>query len=396
MNENTIQARMFGWLDLSCGDVVVSSKNNRSRKVKNLLSYLVYNWNRMVSIDELICVLDNDRKDSAPIAALRTTLHRVRRVIEPLEKRIGQSLIITENGMYGWNPKVKISLDVVEFETMCRANLSEDAVGAECFKRTLALYRGDFLAELAAEQWVEPKAEYYRDIYLSAVEDAVPVCMKEGLSREAVDYCRNAIHISPYSESMYCCLMQAYAALGDNESAAKTYEKLRALLYEDLGIIPGEEARRIYQEIFLCMSGDALAPDIIRNQLQEYAMPSGALICDYTSFKLFYQAEARAAARRGDAIHIGVLSVLSRNGKMLPSNSLERAMGQLRNHISISLRTGDIASCCSSSQYILMLLQANYENSKTVCERVVHSFFRSYPQSPIRIQTAVFPLEPTA
>lgn len=395
MNENTIRVRMFGWLELSCGNIVVSSKNNRSRKVKNLLSYLVYNWRRMVSIDELICVLDHDKKDSAPIAALRTTLYRVRRVIEPLEKQIDQPLIITRNGMYGWNPKVTTVLDVVEFEAMCRTELQKNSAGAEQFRCALALYQGDFLAELASEHWVEPKAEYYRSLYLSAVTEAVPVCVKEGLSREAVDYCRSAIHISPYCESIYCCLMQAYTALGDNESAAKTYEKLRTLLYEDLGIIPGDEARKIYQEIFLGMNGNALAPDMIRNQLQEYTMPSGALICDYTSFRLFYQAEARAAARRGDAIHIGVLSVLGRNGKTLPTHSLERVMGQLRRHISESLRTGDIASCCSSSQYILMLLQANYENSKMACERVVHSFFRSYPQSPVRIQTVVFPLEAT-
>jgi hypothetical protein len=49
---------------------------------------------------------------------------------------------------------------------------------------------------------------------------------------------------------------------------------------------------------------------------------------------------------------------------------------------------------CSASQYILMLPQANYENSCKVCERVIKTFTRQYPHSPARLRYAVQPLEP--
>lgn len=394
MSENTVKVQMFGEFSLSCGGVVVGGGNDRSRKVKNLLAYLICSRERMVPVDELIRILGGDKKNAAPVAALRTTLYRARRTIEPIEEQVGLSLIITQNGMYGWNPDAAVELNTEQFESMVRSGIPEGPERTEYCGKMLKLFCGDFLRCLAGEPWVEPFAEYYRELYIAALEKAAPVLIESGLGRETAEYCREAIRVSPYHEPLYRWLMYAYASLGDAADAAAAYEELRTLLYKELGVIPEEETQRVYQELVLNAGGSALTPDSIRSQLQERDPVPGALICDYSSFKLFYQAEARAAARRGDAIHIGVLSLLGRDGKPLSMRSLERAMEQLHAQISKSLRTGDIAACCSASQYILMFVQANYENSTQVCERVVQAFFSAYPRSPIRIQSVVFPLEP--
>ncbi len=388
MDMNAVQVKMLGEFSVSCGDAAVNDRNSRSRTARILLAYLIYHRGRMVSIDELVRVLDRSQKNTAPVAALRTALYRVRRMIEPLQERIGLPFIVSRSGRYGWNPDVPVELDAAEFEDMLR----EDTPA--CCQQALELYRGDFLRSLASEPWVEPLAEYYRNLYLTAVERAAPVLIESGLADKAADCCRSAISMAPYRETLYRCLIAACIALGDRESAKASYEELRAVLYKDLGIVPGDELRELYESTLLGAEEDALTPDSIQAQLREHSPVSGALICDYTSFKLFYQAEARAAARRGDAIHIGVLSVIGRGGRALASRSLARAMEQLHAHIEGSLRTGDIASCCSASQYILMLVQANYENSKLVCDRIIQAFYSAHPRSPIRIQSVVFPLEP--
>ena len=118
------------------------------------------------------------------------------------------------------------------------------------------------------------------------------------------------------------------------------------------------------------------------------------MICDFESFKLFYRAEARSADRRGDAIHIGLLSIEGRDGERLEPRSTETAMRQLRKKIQESLRVGDIAACCSATQYVVMLLQANYENSEMVLRRVIRAFSKAYPLSPVQIRLSIIPLEP--
>ena len=393
MKTNVIKVQMLGEYSISCRGAVVGGPNNLSHKVKNLLAYLLYHHRRMIPVEELVSVLGGEDKNAAPVAAFRTMLYRVRRTVEPLQAMMDQPLIVTRNGLCGWNPEAAIGLDTERFEMMCRTGAQDGTEDVAYHRRALELYRGDFLRGLASEQWVEPLAEYYRGLYLTEVETAAPVLIEGGLASSAEECCCESLRQNPYHEPLYRWLMRARAAQDNRKGAAEAYESLRSRLYEDLGVMPEEETQQLYWSIM--HNGErALTPEDIRAQLRECDPVSGAFICDYRLFKFFYQAEARAAARRGDAIHIGVLSVFAHKGKTLPARGLERAMDQLRIQIQKNLRSGDIAARCSPSQYILMLVQANYENSKQVCDRIVRTFFQTHPRSPVRLQATVFPLEP--
>lgn len=393
MDTNAIVVQMLGGFSVSCRGVVIGGQNNRSSKVKNLLSYLLYHHRRMIPVEELVGILGGEYKNAAPVAAFRTMLYRVRQAVEPIRAVVGKPLIITQNGMCGWNPEAAVELDTERFENMCRADVPDGPEGVEHYRRALALYQGGFLRGLTSEQWMEPLTEYYHSLYLAEVEAAAPVLINGGFASLAEDRCHEALLQAPYHEGLCRWLMRSLAAQDDRKGAAAVYEALSAKLYEDLGVVPEEETRQVYWSI-MRSEEKTLTPEDIRAQLRECHPASGAFMCDYGLFKLFYQAEARAAARRGDAIHIGILSVLANGKKTLSERGLERAMEQLRIQIQNNLRTGDIAACCSPSQYILMLVQANYENSKQVCDRVVQAFFRAYPRSPARLRAVVFPLEP--
>ena len=166
------------------------------------------------------------------------------------------------------------------------------------------------------------------------------------------------------------------------------------LLFSNFGVMPSEEIRAMYREAVRTVNDRAVPIGVVREQLREQEPPAGALVCDYDFFKVLYHAEARMIARSGDAVHIGLLSVLGEGGKELPKRSLDRAMENLQEQIRLNLRRGDIASRCSVSQFILMLPQANYENSCMVCERVIKAFYRQYPHSPAELHYSVQPLEP--
>ena len=394
MNANAIEVQMFGKLSVSYRGVEAGGQNNRSRKVKNLLAYLLCHHERMVPVEELVGILGGEQKNAAPVAAFRTMLYRVRRVVEPIQDMIDSPLILTKNGMCGWNPEVALELDTQQFETMCRTDAPEGPERVEYHRQALALYRGDFLRELAGEPWVEPLAEYYRSLYLGEAETAAAVLTDNGLASVAESCCCEALQQAPYNEALYRALMRARAAQHDRKGVAAAYETLRAQLYEDLGVIPEEETQQVYWSI-MRDGEDLLTPESIRAQLRENSPAPGVFVCDYSLFKLFSQAEARAAARRGDAIHIGVLTVLAHEGDVLSVRELERAMDQLCVQLRKNLRSGDIASRCGPSQYIVMLVQANYENSKRVCDRVVQAFFRAHSRTPVKLRSVVFPLETT-
>ena len=134
--------------------------------------------------------------------------------------------------------------------------------------------------------------------------------------------------------------------------------------------------------------------ELIYEQLRESASSAGALVCEYDFFRVLCHSAARSMARSGIATHIALISVSGRKGEELSKRSLERAMENLEDQIRVSLRRGDAVARCSVSQYILMLPQANYENSCMVCERIVGAFSRRYPHSPVQLKYEVHPLEP--
>ena len=118
------------------------------------------------------------------------------------------------------------------------------------------------------------------------------------------------------------------------------------------------------------------------------------MFCEYDFFRVLYQAQARAIGRSGDTIHIALLSLTGRRGKELSRRSLDRAAENFKQTVISNLRQGDIVTQCSASQYLIMLPQANYEDSCMVCDRLVRAFARQYPHSPADIHFSVQPLEP--
>ena len=168
------------------------------------------------------------------------------------------------------------------------------------------------------------------------------------------------------------------------------------LLFDTFGVMPSEESRKLYRDASREATDSAsVSSETIRGQLQESASGRGAMYCEYDFFKLLYQVQARSILRSGDVIHIALLSIHDENGGPLARRKLDTAMDNLQALVINSLRQGDVVTRCSASQLIIMLPQANYENSCLVCQRIIRNFSRQYPHSPARVRFSVHPLEPS-
>ena len=396
MRAKQLRVRMLGGFSIGLGDQKIDDSENRSRKIWLLLAYMIYYRNRPITQEELTELLWGEGESSEnPANALKTMFHRARAMLDQLGESAGHHFIVRRQGGYAWNIETSIILDMEEFETLCHAGAAAaEEERLERYLEAIELYQGDFLAKLSAELWVVPISTYFHNLYTQAVQETLLLLEARGRREEAVLLCRRALKIEPYNEQLYRHLIQTLIELKDQHGAIAVYKDMSELFHSNFGIMPAEDIRALYREAVRVMNDHTIPLGVVQDQLRETAAKSGALICDYDFFKVLYHAEARLLDRRGDAIHIGLLSLLGKDEKELSKHSMSRAMENLQKQIRMNLRQGDVAAQCSASQFVLMLHQANYENSCMVCARIVKAFCRQHPHSPGELNYSVQPLEP--
>ena len=239
-----------------------------------------------------------------------------------------------------------------------------------------------------------PLETYYHGLYAEAVSSAIELLEDCGRTEELAALCRQAVKIEPYKEEFYEHLMCALIENGDNREAMAVYDDMSEMLFSDFGVMPGETLRELYRQASRTVNDHTLSMDELRMQLQEENSAGGAMLCEYDFFKILYRMQARAVARMGIAVHICLMSVTAKDGSALARRSLDGVMEKLPPLLRGNLRRGDVISRCSVSQFVIMLPQANYENSCMVAERLTGAFYRRYPHSSARLRCMVQPLLP--
>ena len=395
MNGPTLQVQMLGQFTLRYGDRTISDSDDRSRRVWSLLAYMLYNHGRSFAQEELIHLYwSNGEKSADPGNALKSIFHRIRTALDKLQPGLGRLLIRRKAGRYFWNNVMPLSLDIEDFEAHFHAAeaAGDDDVRLAEYQAALALYAGDPLPRMTDEIWTIPIVAYYHSLYTRTAAGAIELLEKQERTAEAVALCHQAIHIEPYQEDLYEHLMRGLLRTGDMKGTMSVYEEMSELLFAHFGVMPSETLRTLYRQATRTVNDRTLTMDEVCSQLAEPAPHGGAMVCEYDFFKILYRSEVRSIARNGHSANICLLSVSGKDGEMLARRSLDPAMNNLQVLVQNNLRRGDVIARCSISQYIILLPQANYENSRMVADRLVSAFYRRYPHSPARLRYTVQPL----
>jgi len=394
----TIRVSMLGHFAISYGDHTIDDTSNRMKKVWLLLAYLIYTRNSHTTREHFLSLIQGSKATDElddPTDRLKTLFYRTRSLLDQLQPGLGHQLILFRNGAYNWNIQYPLELDVEIFDRICTAVPQEDPQARlDQLMEALALYRGDFLPKLSTDPWVMPINAWFHQQYLHITDEALALLEAQSLWDRAADLCRAALKLEPYSETLYQHLMRCHLAIGERTEVFSLYEQLSELLFDNFGVIPSDESRQLYREASKLSPDKSVTITALRDQLKETDPAGGAMVCEYDFFKMLYQVQARSIIRSGDVVHIALLSLHGPERQQLPRRSLDRAMENLLALTAANLRQGDVVTKYNMSQLLIMLPNANYENSCAVCQRIIKAFYRQYPRTPAQIHSSVHPLEP--
>lgn len=397
MDKTNIKVNMLGEFTISnsAGSVAISDQNNRSKKVLMLLEYLVAFRTREISQAELIELLWPDDTSDEPVNTLKTLLHRARSAMDDMEPGLGKTAIICRRGTYAWNNAVPTVVDAEEFEKHCRAASSaDDEVKLAHLLRAVRMFKGDFLPKSGSELWAVPIVTYYHTMYLNAVHETVSMLTARARFDEIIEICQRAIEIDPYDEQLHLSMIQTLMANGMQQRAMEHYNQVTELFLNKFGINPSADLTALYKEIVKANKSTEMNLHIIRDELKETEAREGAFFCEYEFFKDIYRLQARSAVRSGGVVQIALVTVMDSAGHRLNQKQMTVTMTRLYDVIRTSLRSSDVFTRFSVSQFLIMLPSASLEDSDMVLQRVAGNFRREYPHMNVILHYSSLPMEP--
>ena len=386
--ESVVQLELLGRFRLLVAGQDLSDAVARSSKLKSILCYLILHRHRSVSRDELIEIFYEDENQSDPVSALRMQIMRIRQLLTPL---LGEDSkpILGRRGDYQWNGQFDCRVDAEQFEALCLQAESiqgDSPEKSQLFHRALKLYTGEMVLSSEGLQWAMVLGTRYHSRFITAAENSAILQLSQGHFASVEELCLNAIRHAPTNELLYTCLIQALLQQKRFAEARHCYEQINEALHQQLGVSPSPKLQQLYQNI--CQGKMSQESDLgqVIGSLREKAGQKPAFYCDFDQFRSIYQLEARRAPRTGSCLQVVMLNV-GETGRS------DTGMSQVLHALVHSLRSSDVVARYSDSQFIIMLPDANLEDSQRVMERVSRAYSKTYPTNAAKLQWQIRALE---
>ena len=371
-----LKVKTFGGFDIFFGNHALSDKIIRRGKAWITLKFLIANYKRSVSTEELIDMLwgDSDSCDD-PLNSLKNIVYRLRKTLSEYNKDI--QYIGFSQGMYSWNPSVKCEIDAAEFEKLLSKARDDSAAveeRIELYKETLTLYDGEFLRGEGNELWLTNFTNYYRRLYLNAIGELAAIYEQQMAFEEIVLLYDEATKIEPYEESLYVQQIRMLINIGDYVSARRQYQNIERLLKKDFGAETSPELRNLYLEIGKTMDKAQANLTQIKTSLDDNVDDKTAIFCGPETFKRIYCYDKHLDQRIQFPIILGLVAVQFNKESFADSHESRVIMKTLRQIMVRTLRQCDIICQYSTNQFVLMLTAADVTNKMAALNRIERLF----------------------
>lgn len=266
--------RILGPVEVDSDGLIVELGGPRERA---LLALLIMAANHVVGADSLADDLWAGKPPPAYAGTLRVYVSRLRRALAG-----GGAALVTQP------PGFRLTvgdgqLDVHRFQSLAAAGAAELQAGrpetaARLLDQALALWRGPALADVADQAFAQPYAARLEENRLAVIASKLNAELACGRHAAAIGELDQLVDRHPLREEFWSLRILALYRCGRQADALAAYDRLRAVLADELGIDPGPALRELHQRVL------RQAPDLDWRQDSAGAVHGTALPHETTSF----------------------------------------------------------------------------------------------------------------
>jgi DNA-binding SARP family transcriptional activator len=250
----SVYIETLGAFRLLRGESILEEKEWNRNQPRQLLKAIITHGGQKVSKEILIENLWPEERPARAEIAFDTTLHRLRKILEPnIGRDFGSSYVHLKDGYISLDPEL-CKLDVDKFLSLLkkgeRKEKEGDIKGALSFYiEAMEQYKGDFLFEDQYCQWIETRREELKGKYVDLLSNIATIYERQGALRKAIAAYKKAIQKDPLLEEFYQRLMVLYSQQKKRNEAMKVYEDCKKALWDGLDTEPDKVTIALYKKI---------------------------------------------------------------------------------------------------------------------------------------------------
>jgi DNA-binding SARP family transcriptional activator len=229
-------------------------------KWRTVLAVLLLNPGQVVSTDRLIGEVWPEKAPTTATNLVSIYVHRLRRLIGDAEGRI----LVTRAPGYQilLGPE---DLDTQRFAALTATAKNELSRGdarhaVELLGEALALWRGRALTDVPPSALISAETDRLEESRIEAQTLRMEADLASGRHARVVAEARRLLADHPLREELWSLLMRALYSSGRQAEALEAYGQAREVIADELGVDPGAELQRFYQQILAADASNEL-PD---------------------------------------------------------------------------------------------------------------------------------------
>jgi len=239
-----VRVKLLGGFSVSVGNRTIQHNEWRLKKAASLVKLLALAHGHRLHREQVMDALWPDLGKKAASNNLRQALHAARKALDPAA---GPQYLATEDEQLVLYPKSDLWVDVDAFgEAVATARRSTEPAA---YRAAIDLYAGDLLPEDRYERWAEERRQDLRSTYLDLLVKLGGLYEERGEYEKGIETLRRVVAEEPSREEAHAGLMRLYASTGGWRGALQQYERLREVLFRELGTEPDAPTRRLREDI---------------------------------------------------------------------------------------------------------------------------------------------------
>jgi two-component SAPR family response regulator len=367
--EETLRITTLGRFRVEWQGRLLSDESRRASKVWELLKYLVTNRGRDIPTDTLIEDLWEDEEPKDPGRALRNTVYRLRQVLGA-GSDLESPYVILSRGFYHFNTSSDYWLDTEEFEqlsTQARGLSSiEPSESIKLYRRSLSLYKGEYLPGQVYADWVLPVRNYYRRLFLETFLSYVNLLKANDDLPGIGAACEQALQVEPLEEAIHLQFIDFLLRTGKAKAAQAQYNYASSLFYREMGVKPSPDMIEAYRRITLQteLSNHVSEQDQLCQQRSD-----GSYYCEPEVFRFICNLKKQRLQSAGTNMFVAGLQL-----EETSDCSIEESVAILADILKETLRRGDTFCRWKPGEFLLLLPVTDRERVEKIIKRICERY----------------------